>query len=55
MQHGGARPGAGRKNGDRKYSLYVRISKEAHDFISGVANKSEYIDNLLKQSCKDNS
>lgn len=54
-QHGGARQGAGRKSGERKYTLYVRISKEANDIISRVANKSEFIDNLLKQSCQNNS
>lgn len=49
-QHGGHRPGSGRPVTDRKRPLMVRISEESFlklDKLTG--NKSEYIDNLIKQ------
>lgn len=49
-RRGGARPNSGRPSNDRKYMLNVRISKEAHDIICEQKNKSEYIDNLIKQN-----
>ena len=54
-QRGGRRPGAGRPANDRSILVGVRISQEAADILNAQKNKSEYIDNLLKQSCKDNS
>lgn len=33
----------------------VRISQEAADILNAQKNKSEFIDNLLKQSCQNNS
>lgn len=48
-KHGGRRPGAGRPAGERNLMLSVRISQEAYDKISGVSNKSEFIDNLIKK------
>lgn len=48
-QHGGRRSGAGRPAGERNLMLSVRISQEAFDKISGVSNKSEFIDNLIKK------
>ena len=47
--HGGSRPGAGRRANDRKCMLSVRISPEAHEIIKPVRNKSEYIDQLIKE------
>lgn len=46
---GGVRPGSGRPATDRRKMLSVRISEEAHEMISGVKNKSEYIDTLIKR------
>lgn len=46
---GGVRPNSGRPSTDRKVVLSVRISQEASDLMEGVANKSAYIDNLIKQ------
>jgi len=54
-QRGGRRPGAGRPANDRSILVGVRISQEAADILNAQKNKSEFIDNLLKQSCKDNS
>ena len=48
---GGARPGAGRPNGDRKIPLSVRISEEAMVLLNRLTNnKSAYIDHLIKKS-----
>lgn len=49
---GGFRENSGKPRGDRDYSLSVRISKEAKDKIARVHNKSEFIDNLIKQTIK---
>jgi hypothetical protein len=49
-KRGGARQGAGRKANDRNYPLHVRISQEAADILNAQPNKSEFIDNLIKQS-----
>ena len=46
---GGVRPGSGRPATDRRKMLSVRISEEAHEMISEVKNKSEYIDTLIKR------
>lgn len=54
-QRGGRRPGAGRPANDRSILVGVRISQEAADILNAQKNKSEFIDNLLKQSCKENS
>jgi hypothetical protein len=48
--HGGRRENAGRKANDRSTPVLVRITKEAADKLSRLtSNKSEYIDNLIKQ------
>jgi len=46
---GGKRKGAGRPCGDRRVTLYVRISEEAAKIIQDVKNKSELIDRLIKE------
>lgn len=47
--HGGYRPGSGRKRNERNLTLCVRISQEAMDAItSHTTNKARFIDNLLK-------
>ncbi len=48
-KRGGYRPNSGRPANDRKFSLNVRISKEANDIVNAQGNKSEWIDNLIKQ------
>lgn len=48
-QRGGARPGSGRPMTGRKYPLMVRISKEAHDKLEAIPNKSEFIDALIRE------
>lgn len=50
MGKGGARPGSGRPETDRKIPVAVRISQEAADILNQQANKSEYIDKLIKGS-----
>lgn len=50
--HGGARQGAGRKPNDRSVPLMVRVSPEAAQVLEGVRNKSEYIDDLIKNNPK---
>lgn len=47
--HGGYRQGAGRPNTDRNVPISVRISTESFEKLSKVKNKSECIDNLIKQ------
>ena len=48
--HGGRRENAGRKANDRSIPLLVRITQDAADKLSRLtSNKSEYIDNLIKQ------
>lgn len=49
-QHGGRRSGAGRPANDRSIMVGVRITKEAADILNAKPNKSEFIDNLIKQS-----
>ena len=49
-QRGGHRPGAGRPANDRSIMVGVRITKEAADILNAQKNKSEFIDNLIKQS-----
>ena len=49
-RHGGRREGAGRKANDRSIPVLVRITKEASDKLNTVGNKSEFIDNLIKQT-----
>ena len=49
-QHGGRRSGAGRPTNDRNIMVGVRLSQEAVDKLSRLTNnKSEYIENLIKQ------
>lgn len=48
-QRGGARPGSGRPATDRKYPLMVRISQEAADKLESISNKSEFIDQLIRE------
>ena len=43
-------PRRGRPVTAYKVPLMVRISQEAADKLAAVANKSEYIDNLIKNS-----
>lgn len=47
---GGRREGSGRPVTALKVPLMVRISQEAADKLAGVKNKSEYIDELIKQA-----
>lgn len=49
-RRGGRREGAGRKANDRSIPVLVRITKEAADKLNTVGNKSEFIDNLIKQA-----
>lgn len=49
-QHGGSRPGAGRPANDRNIMVGVRLSQAAVDKLNRLTtNKSEYIENLIKQ------
>lgn len=50
QQHGGARPGSGRPSTNRKVAVSVRISPEAADKLKRVANKSEFLDNLIMKN-----
>lgn len=45
---GGRRPGAGRPANDRNILVAVRISQAAADILNTQRNKSEYIDELIK-------
>jgi hypothetical protein len=47
-KRGGSRPGAGRPVNDRNIMVGVRISQEAADILNAQKNKSEYIDNLIR-------
>ena len=49
-QRGGRRPGSGRPSNDRNIPLMVRISKEAAEKLQSVVNKSEFIDELIKET-----
>ncbi len=44
----------GRPATARTYAVSVRITKEAAEILSTKKNKSEYIDNLIKQDEKFN-
>lgn len=49
-QRGGVRPNSGRPANDRNIQLSIRITKEASEKLNRLTNnKSEYIDNLIKQ------
>ena len=49
-KRGGVRAGSGRPANDRNVQVLVRISREAADKLSRMTNnKSEYIENLIKQ------
>jgi hypothetical protein len=48
-QHGGYRPGAGRPSTDRSHAVTIRISEEALQKLNGYKNKSEKIDQLIKE------
>jgi len=52
-QRGGSRPGAGRPANDRNIMVGVRISQEAADILNAQKNKSEYIDNLIRNYGKE--
>ena len=45
---------SGRPATKRTYAISVRITKEAAEILSTKKNKSEYIDNLIKQDEKFN-
>ena len=48
--HGGRRAGSGRPANDRNIMGGVRLSQEAVDKLNRLTNnKSEYIENLIKQ------
>lgn len=48
--HGGRRAGSGRPANDRNIMVGVRLSQEAVDKLNRLtSNKSEYIENLIKQ------
>lgn len=49
-KRGGARPNSGRPANDRSVPVLVRITQEAADKLNRITtNKSEFIDNLIKQ------
>jgi len=48
--HGGRRAGSGRPANDRNIMVGVRLSQETVDKLNRLtSNKSEYIENLIKQ------
>lgn len=48
--HGGRRAGSGRPANDRNIMVGVRLSQETVDKLNRLTNnKSEYIENLIKQ------
>jgi len=50
IKRGGVRPNSGRPANDRSVQLLVRITKESADKLRRLTtNKSEYIDNLIKE------
>lgn len=49
-KRGGRREGSGRPETDRKIAISVRISREAAEKLATVANKSEFLDDLIKRS-----
>ena len=48
-QHGGSRPGAGRPATDRSHAVTLRISEEAFQKLNTQRNKSEIVDQLIKE------
>lgn len=48
-QHGGYRPGAGRPSTDRSHAVTIRISEEAFQKLKAQKNKSEVLDQLIKE------
>jgi len=52
--HGGVRPGSGRPTTDRKCQINARVSLEAFEIYQSWANKSEKLDNLIKQNGSGN-
>lgn len=49
--HGGAREGAGRpETSGRSVRLSIRLTPEAAALLDRVANKSAYIDQLIKRA-----
>ena len=49
-KRGGVRPNSGRPANNRNVQLLVRITQESADKLSRLTkNKSEYIENLIKQ------
>lgn len=52
QSRGGYRPNSGRKATGRDYRLHIRLSKEAHDKLDKVDNKSETIDRLIRRHLK---
>lgn len=53
-KRGGFRAGSGRPPTDRKFAISVRVSKDAFEMLAKIDNKSEYIDNLIKQNNDNN-
>lgn len=51
-QRGGARQNAGRKVTPYKVPLNVRITQEAADIMARHPNKSEVVDQLIKEHLK---
>jgi len=51
-QRGGARQNAGRKVTPYKVPLNVRITQEAADIMARHPNKSEVVDQLIKEYLK---
>jgi len=49
-KRGGRREGSGRPETDRKIAITVRVSREAADKLATIANKSEFIDTMIKRS-----
>lgn len=50
VNRGGARVGAGRKKGNRRIAITVKISEEAKDILNTIENKSEFIDALVRDA-----
>ena len=47
--HGGRREGSGRRDLGRSVAVTVRISPEAKALLDTVANKSEWVDEMVKK------
>ncbi|MDE5788412.1 MAG: hypothetical protein K2H79_07725 [Bacteroidaceae bacterium] len=52
-QRGGRRPGAGRPANGRNIQVSFKISLEAYEILNKQANRSKFIDELIKDSAKD--